>query len=76
MIIKTKKEIASYVSTCPVVRQCKQAYNDDEGFREIEAELVRLIVVGNGSPDFGEDWETYLTDNIGELLDEAISIIA
>lgn len=77
LIIKTKKDIAAYIATSPVVLECKQAYEEDDpgSFKEVEDELVRLIASGEGSPDFGEDWEAWLSANIEELLQDAISIV-
>lgn len=79
LIIKTKKDIAAWVSKHPKVREAKRAAEEDDGagsFDEVEEELVKLLAVGDGSPDFGEDWQSWLTDNIDEQLNEAIEIIA
>lgn len=73
LVIRTKKDLATYVSTSPVVLETKKAYED--GFDEVEEELVKQLAVGEGSPDFGDDWEEWLADNIDELLGEAISIV-
>ena len=77
LIMKTKKDIATYISTSPPVLESKKAYEEDEseGFEEVTTELAKLLICGEGSPDFGEDWEEWLEDNIEEMLGEAISIV-
>jgi hypothetical protein len=76
IIIRNKKDIAAYIASCPVVLESKRAYEEDDpgSFAEVEAELVKLIA-SESVPDFGEDWEEWLSDNIEELLQEAISIV-
>jgi hypothetical protein len=77
MIINTKKDIAAYVKTSAVVLETKLAYEGDEpgGFAEIAKELVIVIHNSVGRPKYGTDWSDWLRDNIGEMLDEAISIV-
>lgn len=75
MIFRTKKDIAAFVATAPEVVKTRGYYGEgNDYFKEIEAELVKLIAVGEGSPDFGEDWKTWLDANLDVLLEEAISI--
>lgn len=77
MVIKTKKELAAYIATFPEVVESKQAYEEDDpgSFDEVMVELVKQIAVGEGSPDFGEDWDPWISLNIDELLGEAIDIV-
>lgn len=77
LIIKNKKDIAAYLETSPVVIETKRDYEQEDpgSFAEIEKELAKLIATGDGSPDFGEDWEKWLADNVEELLSEAIDIV-
>jgi hypothetical protein len=77
IIFNNKKDIASYIVTVPAVIECKQAYEgeDLEEFDEIVRELVRLIASGDGSPDFGEDWEQWLAINLEGLLQDAVTIV-
>lgn len=74
LIIKTKKDLAEYVRGCEEVDATRADYGD--GFDEVEEELVKLLAVGDGSPDFGEDWEEWLAVNVEILLEEALSIVA
>ena len=77
VIFNTKKDIAAYVTVAPVVLEAKRSWGegDPTTFNEATKELARLIAVGEGSPDFGEDWEEWLAKNIEELFEEAISIV-
>ena len=78
LIVNNKKDLASYVQKSPVVLETKKVLRGgcgEEDFEEIEAELVKLLAVADGSPDFGEDWEAWLADNIEEQLQEAIDCI-
>lgn len=77
LIIKTKKDLTAYVAAHPLVLETKKAYEgkESEEFDGIKEELVKLLAVGDDSPDFGEDWEAWLTDNIEWLLGEAIDIV-
>ena len=78
VIFKTKKDIAAWLTTSPEVVECKDSYEEvgDAGtFDEVAKTLVGLIAAGESSPDFGEDWEQWLEDNIEELLQEAVSIV-
>lgn len=80
LIIRTKKDIADYVAKSPVVTACKQDYEADVpgSFAEVEKELVNLIASGvsfKNSPDFGEDWEPWLSEHVEELLQEAVDIV-
>lgn len=76
-IIKTKKDIAAYIKKSPIVVETKKAYEaDDAGdFKEVEEELVCLIAGSRSAPEFGDDWEAWLRDNINELLEDAVSIV-
>ena len=76
-IIKTKKDILAYIKVSPIVIEAKTAYEEDgsDDFDDIEEELVGLIAGAKGSPDFGDDWESWLKDNIDEMLRDAISIV-
>lgn len=77
VIVRTKRDIAAYVKAVPVVVEAKAAYEEDApgSFDEVETELVKLIAVADGSPDFGEDWGRWLEANVEELLQEAVSIV-
>ena len=76
-IIKTKQDIAAYIKKSPVVIAAKAAHEEDEpgGFEEVEEELVSMIAGAQGAPEFGDDWGPWLTENIEELLTDAISIV-
>jgi hypothetical protein len=75
MIVKTRKDIRHYVENSPEVLESKSAYDDDVEWKEIEDELVKVIMTTDGCPEFGEDWAEWLDDNIDEMLQEAISIV-
>lgn len=77
LIIKTKKDLTAYVDASPLLLECKRAYKDDEleEYEEIKKELVGLLAVGEGSPDFGDDWEEWLEAHLDEMLREAIDIV-
>jgi hypothetical protein len=77
MIFNSMKDIATYVNACPEVIECKKAYEEDQpgAFDEIEDALVLEIVDFEGRPEYGTDWTEWLDDNIGEMLDEAVSIV-
>jgi len=76
-IFNNKKDIAAYVKASPEVLESKRAYEEDDpgGFDEVEEKLVSLISGSKGSPDFGEDWEEWLSNNFDELLQDAIGIV-
>lgn len=76
-VIKTKKELGEYLAALPAVIDCKTSYEEDqpEPFDEVMDELVKLAAVGEGSPDFGEDWSAWISEHIEELLQEAIDIV-
>jgi hypothetical protein len=76
-IFNNKKDIAAYLKSSPVVLESKRAYEEDDpgSFDEVEEELVSLISGSKGSPDFGEDWEEWLSNNLDELLTDAIEIV-
>jgi hypothetical protein len=77
LIIKTKKDILQYIKSSPVVVEVRDAYEEDQpdAFKEVEEELISLLAGAKEGPDFGEDWESWLKDNISEMLEEAISIV-
>lgn len=80
LIIRTEKDIADYVAKSPVVVACKQSYEEDVpgSFAEIWEELITLIASGGSfenRPSFGEDWESWLSVHVEELLQEAVDIV-
>jgi hypothetical protein len=76
-IIKNKKELAAYVANLPEVIDSRVAYEENApgSFDEVMEELIRLLASEEGSPDFGEDWGPWISLNISEMLEEAISIV-
>ena len=77
-IFKTKKDIAEFLKQSPMVAEAKRDFEEGEepgAFDLVEDELVSLIAGAKEAPDFGEDWTTWLEDNLDELIDEAISIL-
>ena len=71
MIISKRSDIVAYIKKNEKVRETKEAYENDEEFREVEKELVSLLQGADGHPEYGEDWTEWLADNIDELLQEA-----
>lgn len=77
MIIRNRDDIVAYIKCHPQVIESKKSYENDREFREIEMEMVKLIRgnVLTAHPKYGTDWSEWLSDNIDELLDEAVSIV-
>lgn len=74
-IINNKKELAACAESSPVVIEFRRALRNDDEFKLIMRALVGLLATFEGGPDFGDDWEPWLTHNISGVLQEAASIV-
>jgi hypothetical protein len=84
LIISHKKDIAAYIATTSALDETKTAYVSDleedereEAWAEVTSELLSVITHNliAEHPPYGADWETWLKENIDELVEEAVSIV-
>lgn len=77
VVVRTKGELADYVAGLPkVVEYVSSLEEDVPGSSEaFMVELVRLLAVGEGSPDFGEDWGAWIASSIDATLSEASEVV-
>jgi hypothetical protein len=74
MIIKTRKDIADYVEKSPAFLEMKEEFGDEA--EDIKMHAVSLIAGDMDTcPEFGEDWGTWLEENVEEMVQEAVSIV-
>lgn len=73
IVIAQKRDIAAYIETAEELKETREELGDD--WEEVAAELVNLIVCEE-TPDYGTDWEAWFKENLEDLTEEAIEIVA
>jgi hypothetical protein len=80
MIIKNRKELREHLESLDsLMTEIDEAEFDR---KEIIDQMVQLLASGESgigktpTPDFGDEWEPWLTENIDYFFEEACSIVA
>ena len=81
MIINSRKQLSAHLKSLRDVQD--EVDSVDVDMDVLVSQLVQLLssgddIPGDGKtiPDFGEEWEPWLTDNLQVYMEEAFSIIA
>jgi hypothetical protein len=69
-IFNSKKDIDLYIKNSPAF--VTPASYDEASREAVRGELVDMMAGAMGSPDFGEDWGSWMNRNFAPLLAEAI----
>lgn len=80
MIITSRKQLRTHLESLPHIRQEISESSEDPDMMYYQ--LVQLLAsgqdgIGRGMPpDFGEEWEPWLQENLDWYIEEAFSIVA